>query len=225
VEAPREPSALHAVPPPTRIAGFRPAPQHDIPREPFAIPTGYGDHRIVLMVKDPWWLHAYWETDSAHERNVRSGVPPEEIGGMHSILRVYNVTGRRFPDESANASSDIVLSGLANNWYIQVKIPGQDFIVDIGLLTTTGRFLLLARSNRVTTPRFGPSDVIDEEWLVADDAYWRLFGLTVGVGMGASAGAMAGAPNEQLARALFSAGMFSRGWFSVAPASSVRPKV
>jgi hypothetical protein len=169
------------------------------------------------MVKDPWWLYAYWEVDPSRERQTRSQVPPEEIGGMQSILRVYNVTDRRFPEEPANSSFDIALSGLANSWYIHVDAPGHEFIVDIGLLTTTRRFLLLARSNRVATPRFSPSEVIDEEWMVADEVYWRLFGLTVGIGMGASAGAMAGALQEQLARALFSAGMFSRGWLSAAP--------
>jgi len=143
-------------------SGLRPAPQRPAQREPFVIPTGYGDHRIVLMVKDPWWLYAYWELDPSQERQVRSRVVPDEIGGMQSILRVYHVTGRRFPEESANASFDIALSGLANNWYIQVDAPGHDFVVEIGLLTTRGRFLLLARSNRVTTPRIGPSELIDE---------------------------------------------------------------
>jgi hypothetical protein len=187
------------------------------------IPTAYGDHRIALMVKDPWWVHAYWEIDPSRERQLRSAVPPGEIGGMQSVLRVYDVTGRRFPEEPANGSFDIALSGLANNWYIQVDAPGHDFIVDIGLLTQRHRFLLLARSNRVATPRFSPSDVLDEEWMVSDETYWRLFGLTVGMGMGASAGAVTGALSEQLARALFSAAPFSRGWHTNAKSASALP--
>lgn len=141
------------------------------------IPTGYGDHRIVLMVRDPWWVYAYWEIDPTRERQIRSGVPPEEIGGMQSILRVYDVTGRRFPDESAHTFFDITLSGLANNWYIQVDAPGHEFIVDIGLLTTTGQFLLLARSNRVTTPRIGPSDQLDETLKAHLAGSWSSAGL------------------------------------------------
>jgi len=29
-----------------------------VPRD---LPTGYGKDRIVVMVRDPYWLHAYWE--------------------------------------------------------------------------------------------------------------------------------------------------------------------
>src|SRR5262245_38809961 len=28
---------------------------------PKNLPTGYGKDRIVVMVRDPYWLHAYWE--------------------------------------------------------------------------------------------------------------------------------------------------------------------
>jgi hypothetical protein len=63
-------------------------------------------------------------------------------------------------------------------------------VVDIGLLTRRGKFYLLARSNRVTTPRFGPSEVIDEEWMCPDEEYWRLFGLAGGFGVGVGASQM-----------------------------------
>src|ERR1043166_1083743 len=29
-----------------------------VPRD---LPAGYGKDRIVVMVRDPYWLHAYWE--------------------------------------------------------------------------------------------------------------------------------------------------------------------
>src|SRR5206468_6823794 len=28
---------------------------------PKDLPSGYGKDRIVVMVRDPYWLHAYWE--------------------------------------------------------------------------------------------------------------------------------------------------------------------
>ncbi len=162
------------------------------------------------MVKDPWWVYAYWEVNPGREREVRRQLAPEEMGGLQSILRVYDVTGRRFPDEPANHWFDIPLSGLAINWYIHVNAPDHSFMVDLGVLTRTGRFLLLVRSNRVTTPRFGPSDVIDEEWMTTDEEYWRLFGMTAGVGMGSSRSAL----KELLDRKLGSPGLFSHGLFS-----------
>lgn len=154
--------------------------------EQFSIPTGYGEDRIVLMVKDPWWLFAYWEIQPATERSARSQLLPHEVAGLQSILRIYDVTGIEFPSQPAHRSFDISLSGLATNWYVPVNAPNRSFIVELGLLTHTGRFLLLARSNRVTTPRFGPSEVIDEAWMTTDETYWKLLSRWAGLGPGSS---------------------------------------
>lgn len=184
----------------------------------FAIPTGYGEDRIVLMVKDPWWLYAYWEIQPSTERAARRALAPREVAGLQSIIRVYDVTDRQFPAQPAHASFDIPLSGLATNWYIQVDAPNRSFIVEIGLVTNGGRFILLARSNRVTTPRFGPSDVIDEEWMCNEEDYWKLFGLAAGLGMGASPSGL----QALLERRLSSPGFFSPGLFSPVKAHKKR---
>ncbi len=200
-------------------------PDHETPRHGrrllatdahYVIPSGYGDHRIVLMVKDPWWLYAYWEIRQQVERQVRGQLQPDEFGGAQSILRVYDVTGLpdapfgepgSSPPPSANSSFDIGLSGLASNWFVNTNAPGRSFIVEIGLLTSRGRFLSLTRSNRVTTPRFGPSDVIDEEWMTATEAeYWQLWGLTTGVGGSSPSGL-----RTLIERQLFSPGLSSYG--------------
>jgi hypothetical protein len=180
----------YAVRPSTRPAqGVRDA-------EDFIIPTGYGDHHIVAMVKDPWWIYAYWEIQSHIEREVRRRLAPEEVVGLQPVLRVYDVTDLPlapggspgdFPDQPAHRTFDVALAGMAMSWYVRTDAPGRAFILDIGLLTRQGRFIALARSNRVATPRFGPSDVIDEQWMSAEEVYWRLYGMTAGIGGGASA--------------------------------------
>jgi hypothetical protein len=180
------------------------------------LPTGYGDDRIVLMVKDPWWLFAYWEIQPGTERAARSQLLPREVPGLQSILRVYDVTGVDFPAQPARCSFDIGLSGLATNWYIQTNAPNRAFVVDIGLLAHTGRFLRLARSNQVTAPRFGPSDVVDEAWMATEDAYWTLLGASAGIGMGASPSGWTG---------LLQQALFSGHWSSPLPAGQNRPAV
>ena len=182
--------------------------------EQFSIPIGYGDNRIVLMVKDPWWLYAYWEIQPRTERDARRQLLPQEVAGLQSILRVYDVTDVDFPAQPARGSFDIGLSGLATNWYIQVNAPNRSFVVEIGLLTNGGRFIPLARSNRVTTPRFGPSDILDEEWMCSDEDYWKLFGLTAGLGMGASPSGLKLLERRMFSPGLFSPGLFSPGLFS-----------
>lgn len=214
---------------PTPPATAAPAPADSRPNPPpcepprtrtleeqFSIPTGYGDDRIVLMVKDPWWLFAYWEIQPATERSARSRLLPHEVAGLQSILRVYDVTGIEFPSQPAHHSFDISLSGLATNWYVPVNAPNRSFIVELGLLTHTGRFLLLARSNRVTTPRFGPSEVIDEAWVTTDETYWKLLNRWAGLGPGSS-------PLEW-SRAMAHA-VSSDQWSSVNVAGRARPSV
>lgn len=180
------------------------------------IPTGYGDDGIVLMVKDPWWLFAYWEIQPGTERDARSQLLPHEAAGLSSILRVYDVTGVDFPAQPAIRSFDIGLSGLATNWYIQTNAPNRSFVVDIGLLAHTGRFLRLARSNQVTTPRFGPSEVLDEAWLTTEEAYWTLLGASAGIGMGASPTGWS---------ALLQRAFFSGQWSSPLPSGQGQPAV
>ena len=155
------------------------------PEEQYSLPAGYGDTRIVLMVKDPWWLYAYWEVQPAAERAARGQLTPDEVVGLQTVLRVSDVTDVAFPEQLPHRWFDIPLSGLATNWYIHTNAPNRSFLADIGLLTRNGRFLLLARSNRVTTPRAGPSDIIDEAWAIDDEAFWRLFGVAAG-GAGSS---------------------------------------
>ena len=147
--------------------------------ERFSIPSGYGDTRIVLMARDPWWLYAYWEICSSDERAARMQLLPKEIAGLQTVLRVYDVSGRAKPEQLA---FDIPLSGLANSWYVKTDAPAHEFLVDIGLLTAAGKFLRLARSNRAATPRFGPSNIVDERWSTSDDVFWKLFGATGTVG-------------------------------------------
>jgi len=145
------------------------------------IPNGYGEDRLVLLVKDPWWLFAYWEVQSSTERAARSQLRPEDIPGLQTILRVFETTGLK-ATAAAQHAFDIPLSGLTTNWYIHVNAPNRSFVVELGLLARSGQFITLLRSNAVTTPRSEPSEVIDEEWMVSDASTWALLGLPVGAG-------------------------------------------
>ena len=65
---------------------------------------------------------------------------------------------------------DIEIHGGVNNWYLEVQNPPRSYRIDIGYLSRNGQFYALARSNVVSTPRAGISDVIDENWADLDTA-------------------------------------------------------
>ena len=153
-------------------------------RKEFRFPPGYGDNRIVLLVRDPWWLFSYWEIRKDREEEIVGKIEKSGESPAKSILRVYDVTGVNFNGRNARSFFDIDLKGLASNWYINVNSPDSSWVVDIGIVTNKGNFYLLARSNVVKTPRFGMSDQLDAEWMAPEDEFWKMFGLSGGMGIG-----------------------------------------
>lgn len=130
---------------------------------PKHLPAGYGKDRIVVMVRDPYWLHAYWElTRNAIQRAEAS--LGQEWHGAKPILRLLDVSSHDTTSTTESVLRDIDIHGGCNNWYIEVGNPPKSFRVDIGYLSKRGRFYAVARSNVVTTPRANVSDLIDENW-------------------------------------------------------------
>ena len=150
----------------------------------FRFPPGYGDNKIVILVRDPWWIFAYWEIRHDKEEEVIRKIKDDNDDSAKYILRVYDVTDISFNGKNAHSYFDIDLKGLANSWYINVGSPDRSWLVDIGILTKKGNFYVLARSNVIKTPRYGMSDKLDAEWAMPEDEYWKMFGLSGGFGIG-----------------------------------------
>src|SRR5207302_10927242 len=92
----------------------------------------------------------------------------QEWHGATPIRRVLDVTSHETTSTSEATVRDIEIHGGCNNWYIDVSHPPRSYRVDIGYLSRSGQFYVLARSNVVTTPRAGISDLIDENWADLD---------------------------------------------------------
>jgi hypothetical protein len=150
----------------------------------FRFPPGYGDNRIVILVRDPWWIFSYWEIRRDKEEEIVRKIESSGDGVAKSVLRVYDVTDVNFNGKNAHTFFDIDLRGLATNWYINVGKPDRAWVVDIGIVTKKGEFHVLARSNVVKTPRFGMSDQLDAEWMMPEEEYWKMFSLSGGFGVG-----------------------------------------
>jgi uncharacterized protein len=134
---------------------------------PKDLPAGYGKDRIVVMVRDPYWLHCYWEL-TRHAIQRAEAALGQEWHTAKPILRLLQVNSRETTNASESIVRDIEIHGGCNNWYVDVGNPPCSFRVDIGYLARSGKFYVLARSNVVTTPRAGISDVIDENWADID---------------------------------------------------------
>ncbi|MFH1269436.1 MAG: DUF4912 domain-containing protein [Candidatus Omnitrophota bacterium] len=178
---------------------------------PQELPGGYGQDKIVLQVRDPRWLHSYWEVSGlTYDRLKREF--KDDFCRARRILRVYDVSQIIFDGNNAHSFFDIQINEYTNNWYIDTAGPGKSWCADLGLLLPDGRFIMIVRSNTVSTPIEGPSWITDEEWMIPDDMFARLYGMGFGLGRSSPVGK---AWQERVKRELFS-GVLSSGVSSLA---------
>lgn len=135
---------------------FSPPPFSEIPRE-------YGTNQITALVRDPWWIYAYWEVTPNGMGEANRRVADSET---RLTLRVYDTT------KQADMSQfwDIEIFQRIGNWYIDVGQPNHTYLIDVGMRSRDGNFATIARSNVAHTPPDGPSAQLTEEWwTVLDD--------------------------------------------------------
>ena len=135
----------------------------------YELPDGYGSTRIVLMVRDPYWIHAYWEIAEDISPIIDKEFRSKGLIPTKKALRVHDVTDIDFNGDNSHRSVDIDIGEQAINWYINVDRANRSYCVELGFLKDDGRFICLSRSNIVKTPRDGISEVIDEKWMTIDE--------------------------------------------------------
>jgi len=136
---------------------------HMMPPE---LPDSYNDTRLVLMVRDPEWLFAYWEINDGHWENL-----VRQHG--EAAARRDNITLRVFEMSDQMGYFDINVGGLARDWHIRVGKSQTPFYCQLGLKYYQD-FIPLAVSNTVVTPRDSLSSLYDEEWMLVTDHEQKL---------------------------------------------------
>jgi hypothetical protein len=131
------------------------------------------------MVRDPYWLHAYWELSHKSVERAKAALG-QYWHGARPVLRVYEVRRDATTTSARQPIRDVEIHGGVSNWYIDVQNPPKSYQLDIGYLAPGGRFFCLARSNVVTTPAANSVDAFDKNWTdVAKDCD-RIFALSGG---------------------------------------------
>jgi len=180
------------------------------------LPKEYGDTKIVALVRDPLWIHTYWEINSRKIEDLK-GMLGAEYDSASLVLRIHDVSDLDFNGENSRSYFDINVDKHARSWYINVGNPDNEFVVDLGMMTSSGQFILIARSNRIRTPRADASPNIDEKWMLVEEHYSRIFEMSGGGRTGkGSADIMA-----QITKRLFSDTNMSSGTLSSASSDTI----
>jgi hypothetical protein len=135
--------------------------------------------RLVLMVRDPYWLQVVW-TVTRHSVRRAEAALAEHWHTAHPILRLLEVDGGHTTSTAERVSREIEVHGGVTNWYIEVSNPPRSFRVELGYKSAGGKFFSICRSNIVHTPAPDSSDVIDENWTDVAANYERVYALSGG---------------------------------------------
>ena len=160
------------------VARKQPAPVA-LPEATQPPPFQPGKDRIVLMVRDAYWLHAHWELTSRSVQRAQAAMA-EYWHTSKPVIRVMEVSMKGTTSTTETFVRDVVIHGGVNNWYIDVVDPPKAYRVEIGYLASNGRFHGLARSNCVSTPEPGAHDASDRTWVDVAENCERIFALSGG---------------------------------------------
>ena len=175
----------------------------------------YGVDRLVLLVRDPYWTYAWWEVTAGNVERVQ-----REVGTAAAlVLRFYDVSAIDWDGRNHHDTFDIEVQDSAGNWYVELGRPGASWVAELGMRAADGRFVALVRSNFVTLPRDGMSSVVDEEWMVLEEDYRKLFELAGGEAIGLGSAEILRWLEERLRRELLGAGISSFGVSSLGVSS------
>ncbi|MCC7473969.1 MAG: DUF4912 domain-containing protein [Pirellulales bacterium] len=133
------------------------------------------EDKLVVMVRDPYWLHVYWELNPRSVERAQSALG-QHWHATRPVLRLFRVGA----DGAADLLREIMIHGGVSHWYVDVQNPPQQYRMEIGYLTAGGQFYCLARSNTVVTPPAGTSDSVDENWADIDQNADRIFAMSGG---------------------------------------------
>lgn len=170
------------------------------------LPAGYGDNKVVLLVRDPHWAYAYWEINSSKveeaRRNLKSVFDQSRL-----VLRVYDITSVDFDGTNAHSSFDIEIPNVLGNWYVNLGRPNRTFCIDIGYRIPDGGIFVLSRSNKINSPRDTFSEVSDEEWTSSNDKFKKIYAQAEGVGHAGSSAELAEIMKKRLEKEISSGGV------------------
>lgn len=141
------------------------------------LPFSYNQTRLELLVRDPFWAFAFWDF-SGDTWNWMVAFREQDHAAQPK-LRIHNLND--------GTSNDLNVYLEAKNWYLELGHPDCAYEVELGFLDSHGKFHTIARSNRIRSPRNGPSSRIDPEWPLSDFELLAFYG-RAGFGADCSSG-------------------------------------
>lgn len=155
--------------------------------------------RLVVMVRDAYWIQAWWEISKSAVERARVALA-QNWHLARPVLRLWEIQQDGTSRAERVLVRDIEIDGRANHWYVHVGTPDKAYSVDIGYAAPDGRFFCLARGNSVTTPPAHSADVVDLKWSGIPEDFDRIYALSGGYEEGSDTNELREVLEERLQR-------------------------
>jgi len=190
-----EARALHAGEDPSGAAKLDLGPAGKAEKPVGHIPWSYGLDRVVAAAVDPDNLYVYWEVGDEAIEKARADLGP---GGPDAWLnlRIYDTTSLIFDGTNAHSYFDRRIERSDRQWFFAIEKPTSTAYVDVGLRSTEGFFVKIARSGRVDFPRKDQSPWTEPEWLTVLPATGEVKAAGTGSPFHGGAGAPGASPQR-----------------------------
>lgn len=119
------------------------------------IPDQYGMDRIAAFPRDAEWIYVYWELHGGRLNRMRTQYGVQAVKRARWVLRVETVRERTFHIVDVDLSQGCT--------YLHVT-PDRRYRLELGFVTTDGRFVRVCSSQEVDMPRASVSEIVDERW-------------------------------------------------------------
>ena len=134
--------------------------------------------RIITVVRDPFWIQAYWEITRATVDRVRVAMADQWFD-TKPVLRVLELSSNSATSGVEKLVREIPIHGGVRNWYIDVPDPPKTYRIAIGYANSSGKFYLIAKSNSVTTPT-PDHEACDNNWADISSDYKKYYAMSGG---------------------------------------------
>jgi hypothetical protein len=155
--------------------------------------------RVVLLVRDPYWLHVCWELTRNSIERAKAAMA-EHWHTAKPVLRLLEVGDGATTSSAERVARDIEIHGGVQNWYIDVQDPPKHYRVAVGYLSPKGKFYAICRSNSVATPLPGSGDDVDKNWSEVAKNYEKVYALSGGYAEDGASGDLQELFEERLRR-------------------------
>ncbi len=119
--------------------------------------------RVVLIVRDPYWMQTYWEITRATVQRASVALA-DNWHRAQPVIRLFEISDENATHAVEQMVRDIPVHGGVKNWFIDVGDPPKTYRIALGYVTPNDKFYLIAKSNKVTTPIPSSSDSVDHNW-------------------------------------------------------------